>query len=336
LELTAEDCAELFEEASAYLHRLKLLFHLKDWTRAERDAAQILRLLEFVMEHAPCARNCVQLNLWHPHAARIHAVARAMQLLDRRQYLDAFQIARDAIGIPISAADSASGQGKLAEALLESVRDSLANRPLPHPHEESSFIRQHDYWTIRYHGHTACLKSTLGLQFLAILFRFPEREFHVCELLAGLLETPATASAVTATARLRGDAALCITVGPNGGNPLLDARAKAEYRGRVNELREELEEAEQFNDRDRAAKAQDEMDAIAQHLASAIGLGCRDRKSSSDAERARCAVTKRIKDAIRKISDAIPSLGHHLTARVRTGYFCSYNPDSERPIAWKS
>jgi non-specific serine/threonine protein kinase len=74
---------------------------------------------------------------------------------------------------------------------------------------------------------------------------------------------------------------------------------------------------------------------IAQHLAFAIGLGGRDRKTSSEAERARCAVTKRIKQSIQKIGDAIPALGHHLTARIKTGYFCSYNPHPDRPVTWK-
>ena len=58
-------------------------------------------------------------------------------------------------------------------------------------------------------------------------------------------------------------------------------------------------------------------------------------KTSSEAERARCAVTKRLKQAIQKIADAMPSLGHHLTARIKTGYFCSYNPHPDRPVAWE-
>jgi hypothetical protein len=32
---------------------------------------------------------------------------------------------------------------------------------------------------------------------------------------------------------------------------------------------------------------------------------------------------------------AIPSLGYHLAARIKTGYFCSYNPHPERPVPWK-
>ena len=121
----------------------------------------------------------------------------------------------------------------------------------------------------------------------------------------------------------------------HGAGPLLDPQAKTECKRRLNDLRQELHEAEHFNDPARAAKAQDEMNAIAHHLASAIGLGGRDRQSSSDAERARCAVTKRIKQAIHKIAETIPSLGHHLTARIKTGYFCSCNPHPDRPVAWK-
>jgi hypothetical protein len=43
-------------------------------------------------------------------------------------------------------------------------------------------------------------------------------------------------------------------------------------------------------------------------------------------------VTARIKDAIRRIGAAHPQLGRHLTRSVRTGTFCSYEP--EQPVRW--
>ena len=184
--------------------------------------------------------------------------------------------------------------------------------------EESLFSRQNDYWIIRYHGHTALLESTRGLRYLAVLLRDPGREFHVRELLAG---------AVVAHGRVTG--------GLYGGVPVLDAQAKAEYKCRVNDLRQDLDQAERFNDPQRKTEVQNELQAIVDHLASAIGLGGRDRKTSSNAERARSAVTKCIKKATRKIGEAIPSLGYHLAARIKTGYFCSYNPHPDRPVAWK-
>ena len=126
-----------------------------------------------------------------------------------------------------------------------------------------------------------------------------------------------------------------LTGGLSDGSPIMDARAKAEYKQRLNELRQDLAEAEQFNDAERAARAQEEMNAIMQHLASAFRLGGRDRKFTSDAERARSAVTKRIKQALQKIGEAMPALGQHFTGRIRTGYFCVYHPDPDQPVAWR-
>jgi hypothetical protein len=115
----------------------------------------------------------------------------------------------------------------------------------------------------------------------------------------------------------------------------LDAQAKAEYKCRVNDLRQDLNQAERFNDSQRKTEVQNELQAITDQLAFAVGLGGRDRKTSSDAERARSAVSKCIKQAVQKIGEAIPSLGYHLAARIKTGYFCSYNPHPNRPVAWK-
>jgi hypothetical protein len=191
-------------------------------------------------------------------------------------------------------------------------------------YEESFLLRQSDYWIIRYHGHTALLKSTRGLQCLALLLSDPGREFHVRELLARPRD--ASTVAVAAYGRVTG---LC------AGVPVLDAQAKTEYKRRLNELRQDLNEAERFNDPERKTEVQNESQMITDSLASAVGFGGRDRKSSSDAERARSAVTKSIRKAIRKIGEAIPSLGYHLASRIKTGYFCSYNPRPDRPVAWK-
>ena len=334
-DLSAKDCAELFDESVLYHNRLLLLFRLKDWRRVEHDATHNLRLIEFIKRHAQCEEDRVQLDHWKPDIARVDAVARAMILLKKGQYLDALRIACDVVGNFEAVADDWPDHGTLAEALLESVRESLANRPTFRTDEESLFLRQDDYWTIRYHGSTAFLKDMRGLHCLAVLLRHPGREFHVSELLAGLVDAPILAPIVTAGRRLRDAGDQLVTAGLSDAGPVLDEQAKAECKRRLNNLRQDLNEAEQFNDFDRAAKAQHEMTAIARHLASAIGLAGRDRKTSSEAERARFAVTKRIRRAIRKIGEAIPALGHHLSARIKAGYFCSYNPHPGRLVVWK-
>ena len=192
--------------------------------------------------------------------------------------------------------------------------------------EESLFLRQGDYWTIRYRGQAAFLKTSRGFDCLALLLRHPGREFHVCELVGqSYRKAPGIGKRRPATRAWE----------VSDAGPILDAQAKAEYKHRLDDLRSDLVEAERFNDSTRAERARNEIGALAEQLASAVGLGGQNRRTGSEAERARSAVTKRIKSSINTIGEAIPSLRSHLATRVKTGSFCSYNPQPERPVAWK-
>src|SRR6266850_2219937 len=117
--------------------------------------------------------------------------------------------------------------------------------------------------------------------------------------------------------------------------PILDATAKAQYHARLVELDEELREAEQRDDRERMARADEERAQLLEQLAFAVGLGGRDRKAASNAERARVSVTRAIRRVLDRIADRSPALGAHLTATIRTGQYCAYTPDPRSPIRWE-
>ena len=205
----------------------------------------------------------------------------------------------------------------------------LSHRSPLFTHEKSLFFRQGDYWVIGYRRTVAFLKDTRGLHDLALLLGNPGREFHACELAGRGIEKPLLLGKGERASHASQDGLL------SDIGPILDGQAKAEYKRRLNDLRRDLEEAERFNDTARAERDREEMDALAEQLAAAVGLGGRNRRIGSGAERARSAVTKRIKSSIKRIGETIPSLGRHLATRVRTGYFCSYSPHPERPVAWK-
>jgi len=328
--LTAANCVELFDEGAIYYCRFVHFFHLKDWVRAERDTARNLRLLDFVNRHAEHEEDRVQLEQWRPGLTRMNAVARAMIPLEKGQYDEALKIAFESMREIEDVDEHLKSPRQLANALLQKLRESLAIRPALRPREESVFIRQGDYWTILYQGQIALLKATRGLHCLACLLRHPGREFHVSQLIV----EPADIAGAAAAGRRELGIEMTIAQAQSSG-PILDGQAKAEYRRRLQDLREGLDQAERFNDPERAARVQDELNSIAEQLAAAVGLGGRDRKTGSEAERARSAVTKRIKESINKIAEVIPALGRHLAVRIKTGYFCSYNPHPDRPIAWK-
>jgi hypothetical protein len=113
------------------------------------------------------------------------------------------------------------------------------------------------------------------------------------------------------------------------------ATAKAAYKARLAELRAELEEAERCNDPVRTANARAERDFLVGELARAVGLGGRDRRAASHAERARLNATRAIRRAMANLARANPALGRHLAATVRTGRYCSYTPDPRAPITWE-
>jgi pimeloyl-ACP methyl ester carboxylesterase/class 3 adenylate cyclase len=181
-----------------------------------------------------------------------------------------------------------------------------------------------DYWTAAYGGLVVTMRDSKGLRDLARLLATPNREFHVLELIA----PPPTRGHRTAPSR---DEAQLRLDAPTK-EPVIDEAARAAYKHRIAELRQDLHDAEEAYDAEGGAKARHELDQLIDHLASAYGLGNRIRHTPDHVERARKAVTRRIRDAVKRAERAHPSLGRHLRASVRTGVFCSYSP--EHGIEW--
>ncbi len=196
----------------------------------------------------------------------------------------------------------------------------------PEPPRPSIFRREGEYWSISFEGESFRMKDVKGLHHIARLLAHPGREIHAMELVA-LEEGRAALSGPRGRERA--------SKASDGTGPMLDAKAKEAYRSRLSELEEEVEEAEAWNDHERAARAQDEIDFLTRELAGALGLGGRDRAAGSDAERARVNVTRSVKAALVRIRRQSPALGAHLDRTIRTGIFCSYNPDPRAPVFWQ-
>ncbi|MDB5107074.1 MAG: hypothetical protein JWM69_15, partial [Candidatus Binatus sp.] len=116
---------------------------------------------------------------------------------------------------------------------------------------------------------------------------------------------------------------------------LLDEQAKVAYRHRLSELREELQEAKQLGKVERAEQAEREIDSLTKELSRAVGLGGRNRRAASATERARQTITKTIKSVLERIAQSDAGLGDILSRSIKTGTFCSYQPDPDFPIAWE-
>jgi hypothetical protein len=213
----------------------------------------------------------------------------------------------------------AAAQRLGAPALVERIqRESLSlsravSTPLAHPENsdgDNVFRRVGDVWTVRFRRQAIQLRNSKGLQDLAALLAQPG--VHVAAL--DLADSDA--------ARLDS----------NDAGEVLDAAARDAYRRRLIELEDEASAADAAGDIGRSARIATEREALVEQLTAAYGLGGRARRVGSSAERARTAVTARMRDAIRRIAAAHPELGQHLLRSVRTGTFCVYEP--EAPVRW--
>jgi hypothetical protein len=173
------------------------------------------------------------------------------------------------------------------------------------------FARNGDSWTVTYNNNTVQLRDSKGLRYLARLLSQPGREVHVSEL---------AADSANGTAR----------EGPI--DVVLDTKAVRAYRDRITELEQDMLEAREWSDAERAARAEFEIAAITDQLSSAYGLAGRTRTTGDPSERVRKAVTNRIKDTLRRVATEHEALGRHLANSVHTGSFCSYTP--EQPTRW--
>jgi class 3 adenylate cyclase len=200
-------------------------------------------------------------------------------------------------------------------------------------HTTGIFRDEGDVWRIAYAGREVRLREQRGFLYLAELLRHPGKEIHSLDLVraggGGAVPLGSAAAAATAAAARDAEGGLSVTRVVGGAGETIDARARAAYRVRLQELDEELAEAERHHDLGRLEVLQEEREALVDELADAARGAV-----GSDAERARVAVTKGLKSATDKIAAAHPEFAAHLTAALRRGTFCCYQPDPENLVEW--
>jgi hypothetical protein len=213
----------------------------------------------------------------------------------------------------------------LATARTAAPPPPLPREPVAAARERTASLRRDgEVWSLRSPAGTFHLKDAKGLAYLARLLADPHQEVHVLDLQSAPVAAPAAPAEVSELALAADDA-----------GAVLDPEAKEAYRQRLEDLEEEIAEAERFGDPERAARAREEREAIAHELSAALGLGGRDRRAASTAERARVNATRAIRKAIGRIEECDSALGQHLDRAVRTGTFCAYDPSPQDEVAWE-
>jgi pimeloyl-ACP methyl ester carboxylesterase len=201
------------------------------------------------------------------------------------------------------------------DAIIDSLFDFFGvpggARSSPAAQDGAELRREGEAWHLAFEGRSALLRDSKGVSDLARLLGHAGEDVHVLDLLG--------ADALERRDVKRGEAAL-------------DTKAMAQYRRRLAEIEEEIGEAEARSDLGRSNALTAEREAILESLSADTALRGRSRRLNDPVERARKAVSARLRDAIRHVKSVHPSAGEHLERSIRTGVQCAYRP-AER-IEW--
>ncbi len=184
---------------------------------------------------------------------------------------------------------------------------AAGNRQVPPVSGEAAFTLEGEMWTVSFGGSVVHLKSSKGMHDLAELLSRPGADVSCLDLAGAAVDDRSTGE-------------------------VIDAEARRQYEDRLRELQVDIDVADADHDTARAERARAEFDAIVDHLTAALGLAGRPRRHVDTTERARSAVTQRIRGSIKRIEAAHEQLGAHLRSSIHTGMFCSYRP--ETPVRW--
>lgn len=185
------------------------------------------------------------------------------------------------------------------DALLE-VATSTVAVPVDGVAAAVELRREGRAWLATFGSNTTLLPSTKGIADLAALVSRPRTEIAAVDL-AGSVVTGDTGA-------------------------LIDELARQQLTARLVDIDADLAEAESFADLGRAEQLRSEQEQIVGELTAATGLGGRARRTGDARERARKAVTWRIRHAIKQVAGVDPNLARHLDRTVKTGTFCVYAP----------
>lgn len=165
----------------------------------------------------------------------------------------------------------------------------------------NQFKHTGDIWSLCYQGKTIHMKDSRGLLDIARLIDNQNNEVHVAEL--------------------AGDYGAVVTAEEED---VLDKTALQAYRTRLIDIEEEKAIAADRDDDRQYLALETEQDDILLALKQGLGVGQRQRKFSGPTEKARKAVSARVKATLKRIAKVHPQLAAHLEANLKTGIYCSY------------
>lgn len=191
---------------------------------------------------------------------------------------------------------------------METLNKALAGqKPASH---ENILRRDGTTWTIQFQGQSRSVKHTNGMIFLTHLLANPGQPYHVSELDQLLGNAPVLERSLSGA-----------------------VSDMAMVRIKLQKLKEQIEDAKERGDVEKAETLKDEQGNILKALRPQTGKDGKPRTGNDAGDKARQRVQKAVKTALGNIKAQNQALYEHLQSSIHTGFDCSYRPAVS--VGWK-
>ncbi|MEM9647472.1 MAG: hypothetical protein AAF969_03260 [Bacteroidota bacterium] len=178
-----------------------------------------------------------------------------------------------------------------------------ATSPSPGAQYGGDFVLNGELWEMKYAKESVVVKDCKGFHDIVKLLQQPEKQLHCTELMGTVLDSDGTA--------------------------IIDNQALKDYRQKIVSLQASIADAEEMGSVSEVEELRQEYETLLEHLSQVTGMANKIRKTGSSLEKARSAVTWRIRSAIKRLEKVHPQLAKHLSNSIKTGTFCSYVPETD-------
>jgi len=193
------------------------------------------------------------------------------------------------------------------------------------------FMKIGENWLIAFEGQFTTLNDSVGLGYVHELITSQKEQSHPSEIkqihCSELIDMHSRKIAATTEESIGKESDLEIVNNLDDNYKITDSDASKAYDKRIHQLTDDLEIAEETDNKARQAEIKEEIHSLTDAKA------LNQKKFSGPSEKNRKSTSKAINQAINQIKKNIPALGLHFRNSIRSGYYCSYSP--ERKIYWR-
>ena len=218
------------------------------------------------------------------------------------------------------------------EAPLNKEETPNSEKPRKIKKEENIFRHDGATWTVRYNGITKTIKHTKGMDYIAFLLRHQGQKIHSMKMyqaMSGFIPNVDERRSGTTGKRTLKDEGL--QVGDKYTFPIVDRQTIDAVKNRIEQLKDEHEQAMIKNDSVRENEISIKLDKLNDYLSKCTYKG-KIRTISDATERMRQSIFRAITTVKKNIREHHKKLFKHLDKFITTGTYNSYSQDT--PVSW--